>query len=61
MGTVTDPRRFMHNATKAQSNLAAAMAEEIKTVIYSYENKVPLALAIGVLRIVERELQNDHE
>ena len=61
MSNVINPRAFTHSATKAQASLAAAMAKEIKAVIYSYEARVPLALALGVLRIVERELQNEHE
>jgi len=51
----------MHKATDAQSNLAAAMSEEIKAVICSYEKRVPLALALGVLGIVHRELLDDHQ
>ena len=35
------------------------MAEEIKAVIYKHEGAYPLALAIGVLRIVEHELFNE--
>jgi len=51
----------MHHATKSQANLAAAMSEELKAVIYSYQEKVPVALALGVLGIVAREIQNEHE
>ena len=57
MNNVTSPRTFMHHATKSQANLAAAMSEELKAVIYSYQEKVPVALALGVLGIVAREIQ----
>lgn len=52
----TDPRRFMAVASKPHAQLAGEMADEIKAVIYAYEQKIPLALAIGVLRIVEKEI-----
>jgi len=61
MSNVTSPQTFMHHATKSQANLAAAMSEELKVVIYSYQEKVPVALALGVLGIVAREIQNEHE
>ena len=56
----TNPLRFIAIATKPQAQRAAEMAEEIKAVIYKHANTVPLALAIGVLRIVERELMDDN-
>ena len=43
----TDPRLFMHHASKANSYLAAAMTDEIKAVISRYE--VPPTLAKVVL------------
>jgi hypothetical protein len=43
-------------ASKPHAQLAGEMADEIKAVIYAYEQKIPLALAIGVLRIVEKEI-----
>lgn len=52
----TDPRRFMTVASKPHAQLAGEMADEIKAVIYAYEQRIPLALAIGVLRIVEKEI-----
>ena len=61
MSNVTSPQTFMHHATKSQANLAAAMSEELKAVVYSYQEKVPVALALGVLGIVAREIQNEHE
>lgn len=52
----TDPRRFMAIASKPHAQLAGEMADEIKAVIYAYEQRIPLALAIGVLRIIEKEI-----
>lgn len=52
----TEPTKFMAIASKPQSQMAAEMADEIKAVIYKYENKVTLALALGVLKIVETEI-----
>jgi len=56
----TEPRRFIAIATTTQSQKASEMADEIKAAIYKHANTVPLALAIGVLRIVERELMDDN-
>ena len=50
------PVRFRAIASKPHAEMAGEMADEIKEVIYKYEQKVPLALAIGVLRIVEKEI-----
>jgi hypothetical protein len=52
----TDPMLFVASASKPHAQIAGEMADEIKAVVYKYENKVPLALAIGVLRIVEKEI-----
>lgn len=49
-----DPARFGHLASKSAC-YKAAMAERIKAVIHEYDG-IPLALAVGVLRIVEKEL-----
>ena len=40
--------------------LAEGMAQEIKDVIYKYEEAMPLATAIGVLEIVKAELITEH-
>ena len=61
MSNVIKPRTFTHSATESQANLAATMSEELKAVVYSYQEKVPVALALGVLGIVAREIQNEHE
>lgn len=54
----TDVRRFMAVASKPHAAIASALADEIKAAIFKYEG-IPLALAIGVLRIVEKELLDD--
>ena len=55
----TDVHRFMAVSSKPHAEIAGALADEIKTAIYKYEGQIPLALAIGVLRIVEKELLDD--
>lgn len=57
----TDPRLFMCKEKKSHCIISAEMADEIKKVIYEYSDTIPLALAIGVLRIVEKEILDDHE
>lgn len=44
---------------KRPTEHAEAMAEDIKAAVYAYSDKVPLALAIGVLDIVKRELMDE--
>ena len=46
-------------ASKGHAQIAGELADEIKAIIYKYDQKIPLALAIGVLRIVEKELLDD--
>lgn len=36
--------------------VSAEMCERLKEVIYSYDGRVPLSLAIGVLEIAKREI-----
>lgn len=52
----TDPHIFMAKASKTNANIAAEMADDIKEVIFRYDGTIPLALVVGVLRIVEREI-----
>lgn len=61
MNKPTDPGLFMCKAKKSHCVIAAAMADEIKKIIYEYSDEIPLALAIGVLKIVEKEILDDHE
>ena len=53
---MSKPSPFTVIQSKQQTDLAGEMSEKIKEIIYSYEAQVPLALAIGVLRIVEKEI-----
>jgi hypothetical protein len=55
----TDIRRFIAVASKPHAEIAGALADEIKAIVYKYDGQIPLALAIGVLRIVEKELLDD--
>ncbi len=52
----TDPWKFACIASKPHAVIAGEMADKIKEVIYGYSDKIPLALAVGVLRIVEKEI-----
>lgn len=56
MATITTLKLFKSRVSKSHDQLAGDMAAEIKEVIYTYSQRVPLALAIGVLRIVEKEI-----
>ena len=47
------------NTRKTNSHIAAEMANKIKDVIHEYDDQITLALALGVLRIVEIELIDD--
>lgn len=55
----TEPTRFMAVASKSHARIAADLADEIKETIHRYDGQIPLALAVGVLRIVEKELLDD--
>jgi len=52
----TSPRKFMHLASKQQCIAAAKMADDITQAIEEHSETVPLALAVGVLEIVKKEL-----
>lgn len=56
MNNKTDSHKFMAIASKPHAQIAGELANDIKAVIYKYEDRIPLALAIGVLCIVEKEL-----
>ena len=43
---------------KRPQEQAEAMANDIKSAIYAYSDRVPLALAIGVLEIVKKEIMD---
>lgn len=53
---MSDPRRFMAVASKSHCEIAGELSERIKAVIHEHDDRIPLALVIGVLRIVEQEL-----
>lgn len=44
---------------RPHTELAAEMCDRIKTVVYEYADRVPLALAVGVVEIVKMELMED--
>lgn len=56
---MADPRKFMAVASKPHAQIAGELAEAIKQLIYEHADRIPLALAIGVLRIVEKEILDD--
>ena len=60
-GVPTGARRFMAIASKGHAQIASEMADEIKAVIYKHSSAIPLALALGVLRIVELEIFDANE
>jgi len=49
----------MSKSQKTGEEIAADLADAIKAAIYKYDGQIPLALAVGVLRIVEREIIDD--
>jgi hypothetical protein len=53
--------RFTAIAAKPHAQIAGELAEAIKGLIYAQADRVPLALAIGVLRIVEKEILDAQE
>jgi hypothetical protein len=55
----TSPVKFMSIASKPQSSMLAEMADDIKEAIYKHSDKIPLAMAIGVLEIVKIEILDD--
>lgn len=55
------PFDVSHLASKRACNKAAEMCEEIKEVIHKYDDEMPLALALGVLTIVKKEIMQEHD
>jgi hypothetical protein len=53
------PRRFMAVASKSHCQIAGELAQQIKGLLYTYSDRIPLALAVGVLQIVEKELLDE--
>jgi hypothetical protein len=54
------PFDVSHIASKRSAVRAEEMCKELKSVIYNYENEMSLALALGVLDIVKKELIDEH-
>jgi len=50
-----------HLASKRSCQKAAEMCERIKEVIHDYDEEMPVALAMGVLEIVKREIMDEHD
>lgn len=46
-------------ASKPHAQIAGELAEAIKQLLYEHAERIPLALAIGVLRIVEKEILDE--
>jgi hypothetical protein len=55
----TKPDLFIAVANKSNAYIAAELSDKIKEAVYEYSNKIPLALAIGVLEIVKKEILDD--
>ena len=60
-GVPTRTHKFMSITSKGHAQIAGEMVDEIKAVIYKHSNVIPLALALGVLRIVELEIFDANE
>jgi len=54
-------RQFMHIGSKAQCTIAEKIANDILAAVGRYDGQIPLALAVGVLRVVEVELLKNNE
>lgn len=53
---MSNPRKFIAVASKPHAAIAGELANAIKTEVYRYADRIPLALAVGVLAIVQKEL-----
>ena len=58
---MTDGPQFtvVYGGGQRAEDLTGEMAERIKALVYEYENRMPVAAAIGVLHIVAVELMGD--
>lgn len=50
---------FTATTSKSQFDLAEEMCNKIKEVVYTYSDRVPLALAIGVIEIAKMEVMEE--
>jgi hypothetical protein len=53
---MSNKAKFRALVGKSHYAIADEMADEIKAAIYKHSDKIPLALAMGVIRIVEQEI-----
>ena len=49
-------QKYIALGTKSQCIVAEELTNKIKAAIFDYSGQIPLALVIGVLRIVEQEI-----
>lgn len=55
------PRHLNAVTRKTHREIAGELAQQIKDLIHTQSGRIPLALVIGVLRIVEKELMDESE
>jgi hypothetical protein len=55
----TPPITLITTNGQPMHDTAGEMADKIKAVVYGFSDRVPLALALGVLQIVAHELIED--
>lgn len=53
---MTTPRLFTATTSKPHTQLAEELCEKIKAAVYEYSDRIPLALAIGVIEIAKMEV-----
>ena len=57
--TKTSPVKFMAIASKSNAAILAEIADDIKEAVYKHSDKIPLALAIGAIEIVKKEILDE--
>lgn len=57
---MTDIRVLKGDGKRAE-DVTGELADRIKTLIYEYEGRLPLAAAIGVLHLVADDIIRDHD
>lgn len=55
----TPLKLFTATTSKSQFDLAAELCEKIKVAVYEYSDRIPLALAIGVIEIAKMEVMEE--
>lgn len=56
-----DRPRLFSTSSRPHTAIAEELAVQIKGLIYAYSGQIPLALAVGVLRIVEKEILDEQQ